>query len=182
MRTRLSLTLLTAAASFAIAAPAHAACGDGALSKSSAWQDPHIGLTLIDSDNEGGSIVGMWNVQFQGSGGFTDFGYQQWHSDGTEFMNSGGRPPAIQNYCLGVWQRSGPNRYRLNHWALNYEPDGTWAGRVNIREEVTVASNGQSFTGTFTIDVYDPQNNHVGPSPDVSGTVSGTRVTINTGI
>jgi hypothetical protein len=63
------------------------------------------------------TIVGMWNIQFvsQGNtahnppipdGAQIDFGYSQWHSDGTEFMNSGGHAPATQNFCLGVWVRT----------------------------------------------------------------------------
>lgn len=175
MRITASLALLGAAASIALAAPAHAACGDASLMKSSAWQGDKPGLTLANFDST--SIVGMWNVQFQGSGGFTDFGYQQWHSDGTEFMNSGGRPPVIQNFCLGVWEKIGANGYKLNHWALSYNTDGSFAGRVNIKEMVTLAPGGMSFSGTFSIDVYTPQDALVGTV--TSGSVSGRRVTVN---
>src|SRR5580704_2977875 len=38
--------------------------------------------------------------------GDLQFGYAQFHSDGTEFYNSGGFAPATQNYCLGVVGRN----------------------------------------------------------------------------
>ncbi|MGA2560338.1 MAG: hypothetical protein ABSF17_11725 [Terracidiphilus sp.] len=59
------------------------------------------------------SIVGMWHVHFvaQGNSGIPDgteidAGYSQWHSDGTEIMNSGGRNPNTGAFCLGVWETS----------------------------------------------------------------------------
>jgi len=53
------------------------------------------------------AIVGFWKVTFvaQGNpgipdGAVIDFGYAQWHGDGTEILNSS-RPPATGNFCLG---------------------------------------------------------------------------------
>jgi len=71
-------------------------------------------------------IVGMWKITELSMGNTThvppipdgtqiDFGYAQWHSDGTEFYNSGGFAPATQNYCLGVWLQTGNCRYQVNH-------------------------------------------------------------------
>jgi hypothetical protein len=45
-------------------------------------------------------------------------GFSQWHSDGTEILNSS-RPPATSNFCLGVWEKTGPFAYKLNHFALS---------------------------------------------------------------
>jgi hypothetical protein len=53
--------------------------------------------------------VGFWKVTFTAEGNTEgppddtpiDSGYVQWHSDGTEIMNSG-RPPQNGNICLGV--------------------------------------------------------------------------------
>jgi hypothetical protein len=59
----------------------------------------------------GAAIVGFWHVTFISKGtGFipdgtvVDMGFSQWHSDGTEILNSS-RPPATSNFCLGVWKR-----------------------------------------------------------------------------
>ncbi len=63
-------------------------------------------------------IVGMWSFQLisQGNTARTpsiadgtqlNFGYIQLHSDETEIQNAGARSPAQQNFCLGVWQKTG---------------------------------------------------------------------------
>jgi hypothetical protein len=122
-------------------------------------------------------IVGMWNVQFTAGGTTIDFGYSQWHSDGTEIMNSGGHAPATENFCLGVWAKTGFAAYKVNHFALSYDPaTGTLAAYVNIREYVTLNHNGNSFTGTFTIDITPVS----GPAPpQIAGTITGQRITVN---
>ncbi len=135
------------------------------------------------------SVVGMWNIQFisQGNTAHTppipdgaqiDFGYSQWHSDGTELMNSGGHAPATGNFCMGTWVRSGFFTYVLNHFALSYDAsNGNLTGKVDIREQVTLDPSGNEFTGTFTIDVYDPST---GAQLDhLAGNVSATRVTVD---
>ena len=91
------------------------------------------------------SIVGMWSFQFiaQGNvnhtpaipdGAMVDFGYTQWHSDETEITNSGGRSPAVENFCLGVWGKTGFNTYELNHFAFNYDgATGSMTGLLQVR-------------------------------------------------
>jgi hypothetical protein len=135
------------------------------------------------------SIVGLWKIQFLSLGNTShnppipdgaqiDFGYTQWHSDGTELMNSGGHAPATQNFCMGIWARTGFLTYELNHYALSY--DATTAmlsGKVDIREQITLDPSGNEFTGAFTIDVYDPTN---GQKVDhVAGTIAAQRVTVD---
>ena len=96
----LTLTLL-------LAPNASAGCGGigQPLTSPSSWHS-HVGNAqlvpaslLMVSDGEAG-IVGFWHVKFvsKGSEGIPDgteidAGYSQWHSDGTEIMNSGGRSP-----------------------------------------------------------------------------------------
>jgi hypothetical protein len=107
-----------------------------------------------------------------------DFGYTQWHSDGTEITNSGGRAPAIENFCLGVWGKTGFNTYELNHFAFNYDAaSGAMTGILQVREQVTLPPSGDSFTGTFTVDAYDTKGNHI---DHVGGNIPGTRVTVDT--
>ena len=135
------------------------------------------------------SIVGMWSIQFisQGNtahnpsipdGAVIDFGYTQWHSDGTELMNSGGHAPGTQNFCMGTWVRSGYFTYTLNHFALSYDAtSGNLTAKVDIREQATLDPSGNQFTGTFTIDAYDPKS---GAKLDhVAGTISATRITVD---
>jgi hypothetical protein len=132
------------------------------------------------------SIVGMWSYQFVAKGNAgggppdgtqIDFGYAQWHIDGTEFTNSGGRAPAIQNYCMGVWVQTGPYTYVLNHYAITYDMSGNYTGTANIQESVIVSPGGTKFSGTFTVINFDPNGNKLG---QVAGQVTANRVTVDT--
>lgn len=134
------------------------------------------------------SIVGMWKVTELSMGNTThnpsipdgtqiDFGYAQWHSDGTEFYNSGGFAPATQNYCLGVWGATGTNTYQVNHFALTYDMTGVYTGVINILETLTVSPGGTRYSGTFTINAYDTTGSQVN---HLTGQVTGVRVTLDT--
>jgi hypothetical protein len=135
------------------------------------------------------SIVGMWRIQFLSLGNTAhtppipdgaqiDFGYTQWHSDGTELMNSGGHAANTGNFCTGVWVRSGYFTYELNHFALSYDPtSGNLTAKVNIREQVTLDPSGNEFSGTFVINGYNPTT---GVQVDhVVGTISARRITVD---
>jgi hypothetical protein len=139
---------------------------------------------LVKTDDQA-AIVGFWHVKFvsEGSTGIPngteiDAGYSQLHSDGTEIMNSGGRSPITSNFCLGVWKQTRTGTYKLNHFATAWDPTGTiLIGPANIREEVTLASDGNRFSGKFTIDQYDESGNNLG---QVQGQITGTRITPET--
>jgi hypothetical protein len=135
------------------------------------------------------SIVGMWSIQFLSEGNTThnpsipdgamiDFGYNQWHSDGTEILNSGARSPAQENFCLGVWQRTGRYTYLLNHFALNYDPTtGVMIGKISIVETVTLSPGGTSYSGTFVYTVFDTKGNK---TDSLTGQVTAERITVDT--
>ena len=131
------------------------------------------------------AIIGFWHVKFisKESSGIpdgteVDAGYSVWHSDGTEIMNSAGRSPTTNAFCLGVWQKIGPRKFQLNHFAAAYDPTGTQLiGPANIRENVTVGPEGKHFEGTFTIDQYDESGNLLA---HVQGKITGTRIEVNT--
>jgi hypothetical protein len=137
----------------------------------------------------GASMVGMWNFRFVSEGNtghnpsipdgaIMDFGYSQIHSDGTEIINSGGHAPATENFCLGVWGETGFLTYEVNHFPLSYNATtGALANLINIREQITLSPSGDSFTGTFTLNVYDTKGNQV---DHVVGNVIATRVTVDT--
>jgi hypothetical protein len=121
-------------------------------------------------------IVGFWKVKFIVEDTVIDNGFVQWHSDGTEIMNSS-RPPATGNFCLGVWQKSGPSSYQINHFALSWDPGGNLVGPAQIRENVTLNQRADQYEGTFTIDQFDPAGN---PIAHVAGRVIATRITVDT--
>jgi len=131
------------------------------------------------------SIVGFWHVKFvsKGSAGImdgteVDAGYSQWHSEGTEIMNSAGRAPDTGNFCLGVWEQVGKREYKLNHFAAAWDPVANQlTGPGNIREQVTLDRDGDKFNGSFTIDQYDEKLNLLG---HVVGLITGTRISVGT--
>ena len=200
MRTTIRLIAMVLGAALSLtclATQAAAGCGDprnfwGPFEFAQPYGETENSLqqSAIALDHAGGrnSIVGLWKVQFVSKGNSThnppipdgavvDFGYTQWHSDGTEILNSGGRAPASENFCLGVWGRTGAVTYTLNHFALSYDPaTGALNGNVNIREDVILSASGNKYTGTFTIDVFDPKGNHV---DHIAGQITGIRLTVD---
>jgi hypothetical protein len=185
----ITTTLGLAAFAAAFAPVANAGCADVAPKRAASF-GRHSGGYLMqaayrpawfapvaDNNYEGAAIVGMWRVQLLANGDVFDFGYQQWHNDGTEILNSGKRSPASENFCLGVWKKTGHDTYKLNHYALSYDPaTGQMNAMVNIHEYVTLAHSGDSYSGTSTVDVYTPQGVLIPPA-HVEGTITGARIT-----
>jgi hypothetical protein len=132
------------------------------------------------------SMVGFWHVDFVAEGNTNgipdgtpiDSAYVQWHSDGTEVMNSS-RDPRTGSFCLGVWKRTGNFTYVLKHFALSWNNDGTPQGPATIVESVTLAHSGDTFTGNFTITQYATDGITVIPPTPIVGTLTGARITAN---
>jgi predicted small lipoprotein YifL len=132
------------------------------------------------------SIVGLWKTQFVSKGNtghnpsipdgaLIDFGFTQWHSDGSEIQNSAGVPGG--GFCLGTWVQTGFLGYELNHFPVAFDPTtGKVANYINLREQVTLAADGTLYTGTFTENVYDPTGKQV---DHLSGTISAERITVD---
>jgi hypothetical protein len=146
-----------------------------------------------DHDSDRDSIVGMWKVVFTAKGNTgsgappdgvpIDSALVVWHSDKTEIMNSG-RPPQDGDFCLGVWEKTGKSRYRLNHFAwggndTSNAPTGIGnpAGPTRFVENVVLSPDGNSYTGRFTLDAYDTSGTHV---VRIIGVITATRITVNT--
>lgn len=152
------------------------------------WHGGRFSLRPVsfDDDHDDAGIVGFWNTVLTARGnvngppdGFLiDKGVQQWHADGTEFLNSSLQNPQTQNYCLGVWEKTGPSKYTLNHFAYGYDATGKVNGLNNIREEVVLGHDKHTFSGTFTIQGYDLLRNKVGAL--LRGVVNARRLTIQT--
>jgi hypothetical protein len=202
---RVITTALSAAIAGTLFVPAASACGylpqpQGSVTTQQLQLDPQNPLEAASpaslardqraaSSGNSASIVGMWNIQFISMGNTThnppipdgaplDFGYVQWHSDGTELMNSGGRAPATENFCMGVWQQTGRYTYVLNHFALSYDATtGLLNGKTIIAETVTLSPGGTKYSGTFTITVYDTNGNEV---DHLTGQVAANRITVDT--
>jgi hypothetical protein len=140
-------------------------------------------------------IVGLWHVKFiaKGNAGIpdgteVDAGYAEWNFGGTEIMNSGSHAPNTSNFCLGTWQSAGNHLYRLNHFAISWDPSkgqpdasgqpsGELVGPARIQEEVALSRDSKTFGGTFTIDVYDESLNTLA---HLVGVITATRIDVDT--
>jgi len=134
---------------------------------------PAAGKTTATAPT-GPTIVGLWHVLFVSGGQTFDEGFDQWHSDGTEILNDNSVPPSLGNVCLGVFVKTGPGTYQLNHPAWNWDANGNLIGTVAFLETVTVASGGNTYQGTFVFDTYDLSGNLLS---EVTGTLSAERIT-----
>jgi hypothetical protein len=182
--TKITLQLL---ACLVFAATAQAQCLLSATSKL-AYARPAIesaepdapqarsGQTTADAqESSDASIVGLWKTKFIAGGQVVDQGFDVWHSDGTEVLNDT-PPPSTGNVCLGVWIKTGKSTYKLKHPSWNFDPAGNLIGTVVIREDVTVSNDGNSYKGTFTLDVFDLAGNRL---DHANGTISAQRITVD---
>jgi hypothetical protein len=190
-----SFRLLTAACSalvmtLVLAPDSLAQCGrlPKPLATHASWQSTFAQPRLVnaayllnadlDENSRTDSIVGFWHVKFVANGTEIDAGYSQWHSDGTEIMNSGGRAPNTNDFCLGVWKKIGERKYKLNHFAAAWDPSSnTLLGPAQIKEEVTVKPDGNTFYGKFSITQRDEKGDILG---SVAGDIVGIRIDADT--
>jgi len=179
-------TLGAMALSVAFVPNAHAGCANtpgsiGALNANLLSSGKSASKPANNAPQPGGSdIVGLWEIELVAKnipntppeGIVIDHGYTQWHSDGTEIMNSS-RPPATGNFCLGVWKKSGPATYSLTHRALSFFPNGTPEGPGSLHEVIVLERSGNTFSGTFTFDQFDTLGNL---KVHLEGVVRATRI------
>lgn len=173
---------------------ANAACGSQGKLKPQSWNGASSSASILPVNNFFEPIVGMWQVQFiaegnKGSmappdGAVIDNAVVVWHADGTEIMNSG-RPAQDGNFCLGVWERTGIFRYKLNHFALGNDTEnaptgvGNPAGPTRIQESVILSPDGNHYTGSFTLDATNPDGSS---AAHIVGVLKATRINLNTTI
>jgi len=193
---KMKIMVLAVVSVCVLAATANAACGYntlGAMLHRQSWQgsnETQLGSLTRISDGAD-SIVGMWHVTFTAWGNEPgppdgtpiDNALVTWHSDGTELMNSA-RPPQDGNFCMGVWKKTGINKYKLNHfaWLANDTSNapggiGNPSGPTRFVENVTLSPDGNHYTGTFTLNAYDTLGNRVA---HIGGVIAGTRITLDT--
>jgi hypothetical protein len=172
-----------------LAATGSAQCGLEAQGRGKihrqAWHPGDGTAALVETTSDLDPITGMWHIELisKGSegipdGAVVDNGFSQWHADGTEILNSS-RVPASSSFCLGVWQNVGASEYKLNHFAISWDPSNTSApqGYANIREDVFLSADGNSLSGSFLIIQFDESGNVLAR---VQGVVKAKRMDINT--
>jgi len=169
------------------------ACGEYSKSKVApqSWNGQSTLFLPTSAKASDDPIVGMWHVVLTAQGNEAgppdgtpiDNGMNIWHSDGTEILNSD-RPAQDGNICIGIWERTGKSKYKVNHipWGGNDPSNapggiGNPLGATQLIEEITLSPDGNHYRGRFTLDAYDPSGNQV---VHVVGVLSARRVTINT--
>jgi hypothetical protein len=183
------LSLIVAGACFA--GSAHAECFAEALSQApkmqkESWHGQDVRMMNVDWRHHDDDIVGFWNIVVTGKGNgnqfdgqIVDLGLQQYHDDGTEFLNSANQNPATQNYCFGVWEKTGPHTYKLNHFGYTY--DGGSPNKVNgvvrIRDELVLSHDGNELHGTEITEIFNADRNNL---LTIKGVLVGKRVTVDT--
>jgi hypothetical protein len=172
MKTLLALGALTATSAM-YALPATAGCVDPrnpevfsgiSHSLAAAVKDHGIG-------NPHDSIVGTWLVSYTTVGTPPGQAFIQWHSDGTEWEEIN-HPILSGNICLGSWKVIDPYRYFRNHVGWLYE-NGALIGYLNETETDELSKDGNSYTGTNEVKLYDLSGNLFF---DATGTASATRI------
>ncbi len=146
---------------------------------------------LLASDRESQEgIVGFWRVAFTAKGNPDipdgtpiDTALVVLHSDGIEIMNSG-RPAQDGNICMGVWEKTGWHRFRVNHftWGGNDTTNaptgiGNPTGPTHLTEKIWLSPDGNSFAGTFVLDATDTSGKN---TAHILGVMTATRITIDT--
>jgi hypothetical protein len=189
--------------------PASAGCLQypGAKSTSSDWRVPEFAASsgrfirtgyVRASDEEfaplfvRAEIVGLWAFKYTSKGNSgtlgipdgapIDGGNTIWFADGNEMTYSGVRDPNTGAVCLGVWKQTGEWTYELNHIGLSWNPTASPpapGGPGFIKQFVTLARGGNSYSGTFTITLLEPDGK-TPAMPPIKGTIEATRVTLNT--
>jgi hypothetical protein len=181
-----------------LSASAFAGCGDQGKSKHGAsllpqsWNGQLGSFLPISTSSSDDPIVGMWHVTFTAEGNEAgppdntpiDNSLVVWHSDHTEIMASS-RPAQDGDICLGVWERTGRSKYKLNHLPWLGGSDTTNApsgignptGPTRLLEEVTLSPDGKHYCGRFTLDAFDTTGNL---TAHIVGVVTATRVTVDT--
>jgi hypothetical protein len=111
------------------------------------------------------SIVGLWRIHYFQGGVEVFQSFDQWHSDGLEFEVSN----IFGLSCQGTFKQRG-SAVQLFHVGWNYP------GYFQETQALTVARDGNHYSGTWDIKNYDDNGNFVS---EQTGTLRATRLTLH---
>jgi hypothetical protein len=121
-------------------------------------------------------MVGLWLVQLYYQGNLYDEYFDTWHSDGNELFIDATNP-ALDNVCQGLWKQMSPLTYKLKHVSWNFDPSGNPVGWADFHAVVQMSKDGNSFTGTEDVYIYDLNGNQVDKFE--GGVLQATRIKID---
>ena len=137
-----------------------------------------LALALGDNSAEKSNspIAGLWNVTDYYQGQVVDMYFDSWHADGNELFIDA-TPPALDNVCQGIWKQVGPRTYKLKHVSWTFDTDGNTTGTAIFHDVIRLSRDGQSFTGTEDVFLYDLNNNLV--NSFLGDDLKATRITVD---
>jgi len=139
-------------------------------------QSPVPNESAAASDNAvNTSIVGLWHIRFLVGGTQIQEAFQIWNTGGTEVHNPN-VDPRQGNVCLGTWDETAPQTFKLNHRVWLYTPAGIFLGVGHLYETLTLSDRGNTQSGSFTLDLYDLSGNKLAEL--AAGTVTGERISV----
>ena len=121
------------------------------------------------------SIVGFWHISFLVGDQQIQEAFQIWNTGGTEVHNPNVDPRG-GSVCLGAWTQVAPQTYKLTHRVWLWSTDGVFQGIGNLSETLTLGDRGNSHSGSFELDIYDPLGN---PVAQIPGNVVAERISPN---
>ena len=170
----------------AFSATAMASCGDSlsamAAAAASVRNQSQVSQSSVQngsaaaSDNAvNRSIVGLWHIRFQVGDQTIQEAFQIWNTGGTEVHNPN-VDPRSGNICLGAWKEAAPGTFKLTHRVWSYDVNGNFLGTINLTETLVLGHKGNTHSGSFTLDFYDPSGNFLF---EVPGNVIGERISVD---
>ena len=158
-----NFALIATATALALSAlSAHAGCVDPRVAVQNAANHtppvlPAAAKAAATDHHDRDSIVGTWVVNYTSGGNPAGDAFIQWHDDGTEWENID-FPVLGGNLCMGEWQQTGHRQVRRSHIGWLYT-DGTISGYFTETETDTLSHDGDAYTGTNDMKIYDLAGN-----------------------
>jgi hypothetical protein len=159
LKTVAAIALTTAAVSLFI----QACGGSDAVAQSTADADAIEGVwesSVTIKDCASGAVV----RSFLGEGLF--------HRGGSLTADNS-LPRPTQGIALGNWKHGSGSAYTANVRFLRFNPDGSLAGAQKVQRALTLAADGNAFTGVVTGQVTDLSGATVAP---ICGTETAVRI------
>lgn len=172
--------VLAMTAAFSVAGSAQCISLDQALTAAASLRDKTTdlktpgGLGPLEASDSAAipSIVGLWHIRFFVGDNVFQEAFQIWDLGGTEVHNPKVDPRG-GTVCLGTWRQAPQRIFMLTHRVWLYDTNGNFQGTGHLAESVVLNDKGDTQSGTFTLEVYDPDGNLVATIP---GTVVGERI------
>ena len=65
--------------------------------------------------------------------------------------------------------------FKLAHRVWSYDTNGNFMGTIHLSETLTVSNRGNTHSGSFALDIFDPSGNF---QTEVAGSVTGERISV----